>query len=139
MNMPSRPRAEPFSKPPGLVTGVIVHDQVNVETVRQVALDPAQEAEKLAAASAGMVTPDDPACRREGPRADGRFCARLNLFRCLGSFFCNSQGRKAATPAATAEVPTRLRKCHSAFVPHCERRHSRTMRDGVNLTLTYWR
>jgi hypothetical protein len=51
--MPSGPGAEPFSDRLGLVSGVIVHDQVNVEIGWDVAFDLAQEGEKLAAAMAG--------------------------------------------------------------------------------------
>ena len=53
VKMPSRPRAEPFSDRLCLVSGLIVHNQVNVETVRHVALDLAQEAQELAAEMAG--------------------------------------------------------------------------------------
>src|SRR5579862_569983 len=71
--MPSRPRAEPFSDRLGLVGGVIVHDQVNVEIARHVALDLAQEAQELAAAMAGITAPDDLAGRRveSGEQAEG--------------------------------------------------------------------
>jgi hypothetical protein len=41
------------------VSGVIVHDQVNVEIGWDVAFDLTQEGEKLAAAMAGIATPDD--------------------------------------------------------------------------------
>ena len=59
MNMPSGPGTEPFSDRLGLVSGVVVHDQVNVEIGWDVAFDLAQEGEKLAAAMAGIATPDD--------------------------------------------------------------------------------
>ena len=59
MNMPSRPRAQPFSDRLGLVGGVIVHDEVDVEIGRDIAFDLAQEAQELASAMAGIAAPDD--------------------------------------------------------------------------------
>ena len=59
VNMPSRPRAQPFSDRLGLVGGVIVHDQVDVEIGRDIAFDLAQEAQELASAMAGIAAPDD--------------------------------------------------------------------------------
>jgi hypothetical protein len=55
------------------VSGVIVHDQVNVEIAREIALDLAQEAQEFAAAMAGIATTDDLAGGRveRGEQAKG--------------------------------------------------------------------
>src|SRR6516165_9177022 len=59
VNLPSRPRAEPFSDRGRLVGGVIVHDQVDVEIGRNITFDFAQEAEELAPAMTRIATADD--------------------------------------------------------------------------------
>ena len=59
VNMPSRPRAEPLSDRLGLVGGVVVHHEVDVEAARDIAFDLAQEAQELASAMTGIAAPDD--------------------------------------------------------------------------------
>jgi hypothetical protein len=59
VNMPSRPRSEPLSDRLGLVGGVVVHHEVDVEAGRDIALDLTQEAQELASAMTGIGAPDD--------------------------------------------------------------------------------
>jgi hypothetical protein len=63
---------------------VIVHDQVDVEVFRDVALDLPQEAEELASSMAGIATPDDRAgggvqSRKQGERSVTRVVVRAPL------------------------------------------------------------
>jgi hypothetical protein len=102
--MPSRSRAERLSKPLGLASGVTVHDQVNVETVRHVALDPTQLGRETRGREGGSETPDDLACRPRGPRADVRFGRDSISFQAVRFICSNPHGRKAATPVARANV-----------------------------------
>jgi len=86
MPMPARPLGEPVADQFGLVSSVIVHDDVDVEIGRDDALDLVKEPAKLLSAMAAHAFADDGSgCDVEGGEERGRsapgviVCAPLGL------------------------------------------------------------
>ena len=61
--MPTRPFDQPFSDQGGLVRGVIVHDEMDVEFTRHGSLDLVEELAELGSAMASVALADDPSAR----------------------------------------------------------------------------
>ncbi len=59
--MPARPLGEPVADQRGLVGGVVVHDEMDVEIVGDVGFDLVQELAELGRAVAGIALADDTA------------------------------------------------------------------------------
>jgi hypothetical protein len=70
--MPFRSRAEPLSDRRRLVGSVVVHDLAHFEFGWDIALDLAQEAQKLASPMTWIAMPDDLAGRRVQSREQGQ-------------------------------------------------------------------
>jgi hypothetical protein len=63
MDMPARPFGEPVADQRGLVRGIVVHDETDVETAWDGGLNLVEELAELSGAVAGIAFADDLACR----------------------------------------------------------------------------
>ena len=76
MDVPARPFGEPFADQRRLVGGVIVHDEMDVETAWDGSLDLVEELAELGGAVAAVALADDLACRDvQGGEQRGRAVA----------------------------------------------------------------
>jgi len=60
VSMPVGPLGEPVADPVGLMGGVIVHDDMNIEVLRYGSLDPIEEPPELGRAMSPIALADDP-------------------------------------------------------------------------------
>ena len=77
MDMPARPFGEPVADQWGFVRGVVVHDEMDIETARDGGLDLVEELAELCGAVTGIAFADDLArrdveCREQRGRAVAR-------------------------------------------------------------------
>src|SRR5581483_12312856 len=78
MDMPARPFGEPVADQRGLVRGVVVHDEMDIETARDGGLDLVEELAELGGTVAGKAFADDLARRNVERREQrGRAVARV--------------------------------------------------------------
>ena len=80
MDMPARPFGEPVADQRGLVRGVVVHDEMDLETAWDGGLNLVEELAELGGAVAGIAFADDLA-RRNVERCEerGRAVARVGV------------------------------------------------------------
>src|SRR5262245_6014179 len=78
VDMPAWPFGEPVADQRGLVRGVVVHDEMDVETVRDRGLDLVEELAELCGTMTGIAFADDLARRNVERREErGRAVARV--------------------------------------------------------------
>ena len=83
VHMPTRPFSQPFSDQGGLVRGVIVHDEMDVESTRHGSLDLVEELAELGSTVASIALADDPPCWDvEGGKQRGDAIALVVVTRC---------------------------------------------------------